>query len=130
MHCNKNINTLHSISGGGSEAGGRTEQELPVGLSREPGRAIGRDVAAGEAVEHELDAFISRRHDQRRKSEPEREAEAAWAAAEKRQEALRRVEADRGRLEWHRHLAGIHRGRMEHHEAAAERLQATERSTA
>ena len=99
-------------------------------MSREPGRPIGLDIAAGEAVEHELDAFISRRHDQRRKSEPEREAEAARAAAEKRQEALRRVEADRGRLEWHRHLAGVHRGRMEHHEAAAERLQATERSTA
>jgi hypothetical protein len=27
----------------------------------EPGAAKGRDIAAGEAVEHELDAFISRR---------------------------------------------------------------------
>ena len=52
-------------------------------MSREPGRPIGRDIAAGEAVEHELDAFIYRRHEQRRKSEPEREAEAAWVAAER-----------------------------------------------
>jgi hypothetical protein len=32
-------------------------------MRREPGRAIGRDIAAGEAVEHELDAFISRRRE-------------------------------------------------------------------
>jgi hypothetical protein len=46
---------------------------------REPGRDLSREIAVGEAVEHELDAFISRRHEQRRKSEPERELEALKA---------------------------------------------------
>ena len=58
----------------------------------EPGAAIGRDIAKGEAVEAEIDAFISRRDAQRRKSEPERETEASWKAAEKLQEAARRRE--------------------------------------
>ena len=55
----------------------------------EPGAALNRDIAAGEAVEHELDAFISRRHEQRLKSEPERELEAVWRASERVQEARR-----------------------------------------
>ena len=63
-----------------------------VDTASSPGRAIGRDIAAGEAVEHELDAFISRCHEHRRMSEPEREAEAAWKASERRQEAHRRRE--------------------------------------
>ena len=49
----------------------------------EPGAAIGWEIATGERAEAELDSFISRRHEQRRKSEPERELEAAWVDAEK-----------------------------------------------
>ncbi len=55
-------------------------------------RDIGREIASGERAEAELDSFISRRDAQRRKSEPERELEAAWVEAERRQEAHRRAE--------------------------------------
>ena len=65
------------------------------------GQASGRNIAAGEAVEHELDAFISRRHEQRLKSEPECELEAAWKTSERRQEAARRREARAGWYGWH-----------------------------
>ena len=62
----------------------------------EPGRAVGREIASGEAVEHELDAFVSRRHDQRVKSEGERAAEELWEAGARahgrRQEADERAE--------------------------------------
>jgi hypothetical protein len=89
---------------------------------REPGAAIGRDIAAGEAVEHELDAFISRRHEQRRKSEPEREAEAVWVAAEKRQEAARRRENRAGWYGWHMHRAELYGRLSREHAVTAEGL--------
>ena len=57
-----------------------------------PGAGIGRETATGERAEAELDSFISRRHDQRRKSEPERDLEAAWVEAERREVARRRAE--------------------------------------
>ena len=59
---------------------------------RGPGAGIGRDVAMGERAEAELSAFISRRYEQRCKSEPERDLEAVWVAGERRQEAARRRE--------------------------------------
>ena len=103
-----------------------------MGLSREPGRPIGRDIAAGEAVEHELDAFISRRHEQRRKSEPEHEAEALWKAFERRQEALRRQENAAAWHGWHVHRAQLYARLSAEHEAAAEELmeETNERRTA
>ncbi len=70
---------------------------------RQPGAAIGRDIAKGEAVEAELDAFISRRHEQCRRSEAEREAEAAFREAERSLETRRRAE---NRAGWYRgHMA-------------------------
>jgi hypothetical protein len=50
----------------------------------QPGRGIGRDIGRGEATERELDAFISKRHEQRVKSEGERQAEEAWRESERR----------------------------------------------
>jgi hypothetical protein len=43
-------------------------------------RGIGRNIAAGENVEHELTRLIEKRHDQRAASEGERPAEELWAA--------------------------------------------------
>jgi hypothetical protein len=59
-------------------------------IAHEPGRAIGGDIARGEGVEHELDSFISKRHEQRVKTEGERAIEDAWREAERREEARRR----------------------------------------
>ena len=42
-----------------------------------PGRAIGREIATGDRADSQIDSFTSRRQDQRVKSKPEREAEAA-----------------------------------------------------
>ncbi len=89
---------------------------------KEPGQALNRDIAAGEAVEHELDAFISRRHEQRRKSESERELEAVWRASERVLEAARRREARAGWYSWHAHRAELYARLSAEHEAAAEGL--------
>ncbi len=89
---------------------------------KEPGQALNRDIAAGEAVEHELDAFISRRHEQRRKSESERELEAVWRVSERVLEAARRREARAGWYSWHAHRAELYARLSAEHEAAAEGL--------
>ena len=86
---------------------------------RGPGAAIGREIASGERAETELDSFISRRHEQRRKSEPERELEVAWVAAEKLQEAARRRENRAGWYGWHMHRAELYGRLSREHEAAA-----------
>ena len=76
-----------------------------------PGRAVGRDIGRGEAVERELDAFISKRHEQRVRSQGERREEEAWQESERRHEERQRLQA---RYEWHLH-----------HTAQAERLRLT-----
>ena len=94
-------------------------------------RDIGRAIASGERAEAELDSFISRRHEQRRKSEPERELEAAWVAAEKLQEAARRRENRAGWYGWHMHRAELYGQLSREHAATAEGLLETdERRTA
>ncbi len=99
-------------------------------VMREPGRSISRDIARGEAVEHELVAFVSRQHDRRVVDEGERPAEAAWAESERAHDAGRRDEMRAAWCEYHRLQAGRHRAVLEslidRHEAEAERLQATD----
>jgi hypothetical protein len=63
-----------------------------VDIAAQPGRDIGRDIGRGEAVEHELDAFISKRHEQRLKTEGERQIEEAWR---ERASAARRPTGER-----------------------------------
>jgi ABC-type phosphonate transport system ATPase subunit len=96
---------------------------------REPGRTLSRDIARGEAVEKELDVFVSRRDTKRRESEGERAVEELWQVSERlhdadRRESLRsawcafhRDQADRLR----RNLAAL----VAHHEAEAEKLMKT-----
>ena len=69
------------------------ERPFGVGLNRN----LGSLTAPGEAVEQELDAFISRRDADRVKSEGERAAEEAWMASERRYNARIREE---NRLAW------------------------------
>ena len=57
-----------------------------------PGRAIGREMAAGNRADAEVYAFISRRHDRRVTEEGERPAEEAWMGSERREAARRRAE--------------------------------------
>jgi len=70
----------------------------------QPGRSIGREIGRGEAVEHELRAFIEKRHKQRVKTEGERITEEAWRESERRAEARRREENRGGWLSWYRRL--------------------------
>ena len=102
----------------------------------EPGVGIGREIAAGEAVEKELDSFISRRDAERRKSEGDRAEEEKWMKSERRHDQYRRAENRAAWYGWHMDQAERHRRNLgalvAQHEAAAERLmQATdERKTA
>lgn len=91
-------------------------------MTREPGVGIGREIAKGERAETEIDSFIARRHEQRRKSEPERELEAVWRASERVQEAARRREARAGWYSWHAHRAELYAAMSREHAATAEEL--------
>lgn len=82
----------------------------------------GREIARGEAVEKELDVFITRRHEKRRESEPERELEELWKESERREEARRREENRAGWYGWHRHRAALYARLSAEHGAKAEKL--------
>jgi len=73
-------------------------------------------------VEAELNSFITKRHNDRAKTEGARALEDFWKTSERRQEALRRVEEDRTRLEMHRHLDGVYARRSEEHRRCADAL--------
>ncbi len=74
---------------------------------REPGRSISRDIARGEAVEHELVAFVSRQHDRRVVDEGERPAEASWMESERRHDVGRR---EAMRAAWALSITGARQG--------------------
>ncbi len=86
----------------------------------EPGRFVSRDIARGEAVEHELDAFVSKRHDQRLQTEPERAIEEVWMNAERRMAAHRREANRLSHCEHHERLAVTYRQMAEHHAGLAQ----------
>ena len=80
------------------------------------------DIARGEATEKELDAMISRRHDQRVASEGERSEEELWAESERKYAARRREE---NRIAWcayYRNIAGALYARAEEYIVRAEKL--------
>jgi hypothetical protein len=96
-------------------------------LARMPGRAIGRDIARGEAVEHELDSFISKRHADRVRDEGGRPEEEAWRESERHHEAARRAQNARAWYEYHLDAAGRLRATLSalvaHHEQEAQKYQ-------
>jgi len=91
------------------------------------GRGIGRNLAAGESVEHELTRLIEKRHEKRVASEGERPAEELWAASERayfaRQDERRCLEL----LTYHEgqaaRLSTTLRALVAQHEADAERYR-------
>ena len=99
-----------------------------MSLAWEPGRALNRDISRSMAVDAENDAFIERRHNQRVRDEGERLEEAVWVETSRREEAHRREEMDRDRLEWHRHLIGVHAGRMKYHAGIVDALEGREKT--
>ena len=101
----------------------RTKGAWSVDIAAQPGRGIGCDIGRGEAVEYELDAFISKRHEQRVKSEGERQAEEAWRESERREELRRREENRGGWLSWYRRLE---RGYLERAAECGRRADALE----
>jgi len=92
----------------------------------EPGRMIGRDISRGEAVEHEIDAFVSKRHERRVIEEGERPAEEAWMESERAHNRRRREENRAAWSEYHRGQAERLRRNLEgliaHHETEARKL--------
>jgi hypothetical protein len=92
----------------------------------QPGRAIGRDISKGEAVEHEIDAFISRRDGQRRQAEGERAEKEAWQASVRTYEAGRSEEMRSAWREYHQgqaaRLRGIVGALIAFHEGEAAKL--------
>ncbi len=96
-------------------------------VMREPGKGISRDIARGEAVEKELDVFVSRRDTKRRESEGGRAVEELWQVSERLHDADRRAENRAAWLAFHlgqaerlrRNLAAL----VAHHEREAARLE-------
>ncbi len=93
------------------------------------GAALSRDIATGEKVEAELDAFIRKRHKEGRHGKRASQEE-AWKESVRRHEAARdaHLRQERGR-EYHTAQAVRHRATLEalvaHHEAEAEKYLPT-----
>ena len=80
-------------------------------LGWEPGRAIGRVISRDEAIEHEIDAFISKRYEQqaRVRKRGGRAVEEARRASERHQEARQQGRCgDQGRMAMCRHLEAVY----------------------
>jgi hypothetical protein len=97
------------------------DKPIGAGLSRN----LGSPTAPGEDVEHEIDGFISRRHEQRVASEGERDEEAVWRESERRHNAARRARNAAAWADYHLCMAAAARANLEalasHHEQQAER---------
>jgi hypothetical protein len=85
------------------------------------------DVSRGEAVEHELNRLIEKRHDQRVASEERRRIEDGWAESTVRYNAQRRRELRTAWRAYHEDRAAGLRRTLEaliwHHETEAAKLQ-------
>jgi hypothetical protein len=107
------------------------EQPIGTGLNRN----LGSPTAPGDAVERELDAFISKRHEQRVQAEGERLALEMWQESE-RKYAERRREANRQVwTSFHEEQAERHRAVLDsliafHEEQAAELLATQQQGAA
>ena len=106
------------------------EQPIGTGLNRN----LGSPTAPGEAVEREVDAFISKRHEQRVRAEGERLALEMWQESE-RKYAERRREANRQAwTSFHEEQAERHRAVLESliafHEEQAAKLLTTQQEGA
>jgi hypothetical protein len=104
----------------------KTKGVQSVDVAAQPGRGIGRDIGRGEAVERELDAFISKRHEQRVQAEGEHLAFEMWQEseckyAERRREANRQAWASFHEEQAERHRATL-QALVEHHETQAAKL--------
>jgi hypothetical protein len=84
-------------------------------------------VARGEMVESELDRLITKRHDERVKSEAERLEEELWMPSERAYFARLEDQKRQERLEFHEahatRLRNTLEGLISHHEAEAEKYR-------
>ena len=107
--------------------------DKPIGVG--VNRNLGSPTSPGEAVERELDAFISKRHERRVQSEGERQALEMWQESE-RKYAERRREANRQAwTSFHEEQAERHRAVFEsliafHEEQAAKLLNTQQEGAA
>jgi hypothetical protein len=97
-------------------------RNLGGATTRASRRKAGR-AGRGEGVEYELDAFISKRHEQRVKSEGERQLEEAWRESKRREKLRQREENRGGWLSWYRRLE---RGYLERAAECGRRADALE----
>lgn len=88
----------------------------------EPGHALSREIAAGERADAQIDAFISKRDEKRRKDEEQQRVEDAWKASSRLHEATRRRENKAGWYSWHLARADLYAALSAEHAATAEGL--------
>ena len=77
------------------------------------GAGLSRDIATGEKVEAELDAFIASRHRKRVATEGKHDEEAAWAESARRLLAKQAEETRAGLAGFYRHLEALYATRSE-----------------
>lgn len=91
-----------------------------------PGRSLNRDLVSGrseQAAIDEINRFVSRQHAKRVKDEGDEATEAAWRAAERREEARRQREWHAGRLAVCEHLVDVYTKLASEHAAEARKLR-------
>ena len=94
-------------------------------MKPEPGRALSRSIAPGDAADKGIDAFIEQRHRRRVETEGERAEEAVWAETTRREEARRRELVRASRLDWWRYLEGVYLRRSRECGELADELEAS-----
>jgi hypothetical protein len=84
------------------------------------------DISRSEAVEHELNRLVERRHDHRTAEERHKPSEELWQESVERYEAERQRQLRAAWCEYHQDQATRHRAVLEaliaHHEGQAEKL--------
>lgn len=90
----------------------------------EPGEV---DISRGEAVEHELNRLIEKRHDQRTANEEQRCIEDGWVESTARYDAERRRELREAWVAFHEDQAARHHAVLgaliTHHQAEAQKYR-------
>ena len=90
----------------------------------EPGEV---DISRGEAVEHELNRLIEKRHGQRIANEEQRRIEDGWVESTARYDAERRRELREAWASFHEDQAARHRAVLEilitHHQTEAQKYR-------
>jgi predicted acetyltransferase len=81
------------------------------------------DIEATDRAERQIETFITRRENERRKSEGERAVEELWMPSERAYFARRQEDNRMAWCDYHRRLQALHQGLADEHRVEIEKLE-------